>query len=267
VYRLPYPYLYRRTAPADEATFAAELATFFTDQVAPEHVACVVFEPVAGEGGIIPAPRAFVDALAACCRRHGILLVLDEVQTGFCRTGRMFASEHFGVEPDLVTMAKSLAGGLPLSAVTGRAEVMDSAQPGGLGGTFVGNPVACTAALAAIEFMESNKLAERAAAIGEIVARRFATLAERFPAIGDARGLGAMRGLELVKDRATREPDPDATRRVHKAAYEHGLLLVTAGTYGNVLRTLMPLVIDDDQLDEGLDVLELALGRAALPAA
>ncbi len=200
-----------------------------------------------------------MDALARACREHGILLVVDEVQTGFGRTGRTFACEHYGLQPDLVTLAKSLAGGLPLSAVTGRAELMDSAQVGGLGGTYAGNPVSCAAALAAIEYMERHRLAERAAEIGRAVEKRFRTFLERFPFVGDARGLGAMRALELVRDRATKEPDKDRTDRVIRKAWESGLLLVGAGTHGNVIRTLMPLVIADDELAEGLDVLEHAL--------
>ncbi len=259
VYRLPFPYEYRRTAPNTAAAYRSELEEFFSAHVAAEKVACVVIEPVLGEGGFIPAPPAYLHILAELCRKHGIVLVADEVQTGFCRTGKMFASEHYGLEPDLITLAKSMGGGLPISAVTGRAELMDSAQPGGLGGTYVGNPVACAAALAAIAFMERTGLAERAAAIGRRVEARFAQLAERVPAVGDARGLGAMRALELVKDRGTKEPDKEKTAAVVQKAAQNGLLLVTAGTHGNILRTLMPLVITDEQLDEGLDVLEYAL--------
>lgn len=259
VYRLPFPYEYRGGAPA---TGAAALEDFFKTQVAAERVACVVIELVLGEGGFVVAPREYVDALARLCRAHGILLVVDEVQTGFGRTGKMFACEHYDLEPDIVTLAKSLAGGLPLSAVTGRADVMDSAQVGGLGGTYTGNPVACAAALAAIEFLERHRLPERAAEIGRVVEARFRRFLERFPFVGDARGLGAMRALELVKDRATKAPDKDRTDRVIRKAYESGLLLVGAGTHGNVIRTLMPLVITDDELAEGLDVLEHALETA-----
>ena len=259
VYRLPFPYAYRGYAPGSGA---AALETFFQTQVAAEKVACVVLELVLGEGGFVPAPREYVEALARACRDHGILLVVDEVQTGFGRTGKMFACEHYGLEPDLVTTAKSLAGGLPLSAVTGRADVMDSAQVGGLGGTYAGNPVACAAALAAIDFLEKHRLVERAAEIGRTVETRFRGFLERFPFVGDARGLGAMRALELVKDRATKEPDKDRTDRVIRKAWESGLLLVGAGTHGNVIRTLMPLVIADDELAEGLDVLEHALETA-----
>jgi 4-aminobutyrate aminotransferase/(S)-3-amino-2-methylpropionate transaminase len=258
VYRLPYPYEYRDRGRAS----IASLEEFFLTHVAADRVACVVIELVLGEGGFVVAPREYVDALGRICRERGILLVVDEVQTGFGRTGRMFACEHYGIEPDLVTMAKSIAGGLPLSAVTGRAEVMDAAQVGGLGGTYTGNPVACAAALAAIAFLEEHRLVERAAAIGRIVENRFRAFSERFPFIGDARGLGAMRALEIVRDRAGREPDKDRTDRVLRHAYEKGLLLLSAGTFGNVIRTLMPLVITDDELAEGLDVLEHALETA-----
>ncbi|MFY9552576.1 MAG: 4-aminobutyrate--2-oxoglutarate transaminase [Thermoanaerobaculia bacterium] len=261
VYRLPFPYEYRGHYVGPERTEEA-LDEFFKTQVAAEKVACVVLELVLGEGGFVVAPKKYVDILAGRCREHGILLVVDEVQTGFGRTGRMFASEHYGLEPDLLTMGKSLAGGMPLSAITGRAEIMDSAQVGGLGGTYAGNPVACAAALAAVAFIEGNGLPERAAAIGRIVQERFRGLAERFLFIGDARGLGAMRALELVKDRSTKEPDKERTDRVIRKAYENGLVLVGAGTYGNVIRTLMPLVISDGELAEGLDVLEHALATA-----
>jgi 4-aminobutyrate aminotransferase / (S)-3-amino-2-methylpropionate transaminase / 5-aminovalerate transaminase len=261
VYRLPFPYEYRGhyAGPAQTETALDE---FFKTQVAEEEVACVVLELVLGEGGFVVAPPKYVEILAGRCRKHGILLVVDEVQSGFGRTGRMFASEHYGLEPDLLTMAKSLAGGLPLSAVTGRADVMDSAQVGGLGGTYSGNPVACAAALATVAFIERNGLPERAAAIGRIVEERFRRLAAIFPFVGDARGLGAMRALELVKDRSTKEPDKERTDRVIQKAYENGLLLVGAGTFGNVIRTLMPLVISDGELAEGLDVLEHALATA-----
>jgi len=261
IYRMPFPYAYRGHY-AGPAAAAVELDEFFRTQVAAETVACVVLELVLGEGGFIVAPPEWVALLARFCRENGILLVVDEVQTGFGRTGRMFASEHYGLEPDLLTMAKSLGGGFPISAVTGRADLMDSAQVGGLGGTYAGNPVACAAALAAVGAIERDRLPERAAAIGAVVERRFAGFLERFPFVGDARGLGAMRALELVKDRGTKEPDKDRTDRVIRRAYETGLLLVGAGTYGNVIRTLMPLVISDGELTEGLDVLEKALESA-----
>ncbi len=261
VYRLPFPYEYRGHY-AGAAAAARSLDEFFKTQVSADNVACVVIELVLGEGGFVVAPPEYVAALSRLCKENGILLVADEVQTGFGRTGKMFASEHYGLEPDILTMAKSLGAGLPISAVTGRAEVMDSAQVGGLGGTYAGNPVACAAALAAVEFIERERLPERAAAIGVIVGERFRAFVERFPFVGDARGIGAMRALELVKDKAGREPDKDRTDRVIRKAYESGLVLVGAGTYGNVIRTLMPLVITDGELREGLDVLEHALATA-----
>ena len=258
VYRLPYPYAYRGPFP-DAAAYEAAVEEFFFTQVAAERVACLVLELVLGEGGFAVAPPEAVSFLARLCKARGILLVVDEVQTGFGRTGRMFACEHYGVEPDLLTMAKSLGGGLPISAVTGRAEVMDHAPVGGLGGTYAGNPVACAAALAALEFMEKRRLPERAAEIGRRVEERFRCLYDRFAFIGDARGLGAMRALELVVDRESKEPDKERTNRVVRKAYENGLILISAGTHGNVIRTLMPLVITDEQLQEGLEVLEHAL--------
>lgn len=261
IYRLPFPYEYRGHY-AGPAAAAAELEEFFKTQVAAEKVACIVVELVLGEGGFIVAPLDWVNLLIRFCRDHGILLVVDEVQTGFGRTGRMFASEHYDLEPDIMTMAKSLGGGLPISAITGRAEIMDSAQVGGLGGTYTGNPVACAAALAAIGSIERHRLPERASAIGTEVERRFRGFLDRFAFVGDVRGLGAMRALELVKDRGTKEPDKERTDRVIRKAYEAGLLLVGAGTYGNVIRTLMPLVITDGELTEGLDVLENALAEA-----
>jgi 4-aminobutyrate aminotransferase/(S)-3-amino-2-methylpropionate transaminase len=261
IYRLPYPYLYRRPAglAADEATFRCELEEFFATHVAAEKVACVVMELVLGEGGFVVAPGAYVKVLVELCRQHGILFVADEIQTGFGRTGRMWAMEHYGLEPDLTTLAKSLAGGLPLSAVTGRAELMDAAQVGGLGGTFVGNPVACAAALAVLDLLENGTFLARAAELGTRIEARLAGLAARHECIGEVRGLGAMRALELVRDRATREPDKERTQAIVRRAWERGLLLLSAGTHGNVIRTLMPLVITDEQLEEGFDVLEQAL--------
>ena len=261
IYRLPYPYLYRRPAgsPADEAAFLAELEEFFATHVAAEKIACVVMELVLGEGGFVVAPQAYVKVLVEVCRKYGILFVADEIQTGFGRTGRMWAMEHYALEPDLTTIAKSLAGGLPLSAVTGRAELMDAAQVGGLGGTYAGNPVACAAALAVLDLFEHGPLLARAAELGCRVEARLAGLAARHEGIGDVRGLGAMRALELVKDRATKEPDKERTQAAIRRAYERGLLLLSAGTHGNVIRTLMPLVITDEQLQEGFDVLEQSL--------
>jgi 4-aminobutyrate aminotransferase / (S)-3-amino-2-methylpropionate transaminase / 5-aminovalerate transaminase len=254
IYRLPYPYSYRHNI--DEQI--AELEEFFAAHVASENVACIVFELILGEGGFIVAPKRYVDALQEICHRNKILLVLDEVQTGFCRTGKMFAAEHYGVQPDLIVTAKSIAGGLPLSAVTGRSEIMDSAQIGGLGGTFSGNPVSCAAALAAIEFMEKSELAKNATKIGEAVRKSFLELAEQNQSIGEVRGIGAMMAMEIVKDRSTKEPDKDRVQRITKNCYENGLILLSAGTHANCIRTLMPLIITDEQLQEGLDVIHHA---------
>ncbi len=251
IYRLPYPYKYRN--------HSIDLEDFFSANVAPENISCVVIEPVLGEGGFVVAPPNYLKRVQEVCRKYGILFIADEVQTGFCRTGEMFACTNYGLEPDLIVMAKSLAAGFPLSAVTGRAEIMDSAQIGGLGGTYAGNPISCEAAIAAIEFMESENIAARARRIGDIVRHKFGQMFEMYPCIGEIRGLGAMMAMEFVKDRESKEPDKDLTNNIIRRSYETGLILIAAGTYGNVIRTLMPLVILEDQLDEGLEVLEHAL--------
>ena len=259
VYRMPYPYQYR-SGIEDEDAFVdhalGRMREFFNTHVDPKQTACVLLEPVTGEGGFIVAPPRFVRELAAFCREHGILFIADEIQTGFCRTGKWFAIEHSGVEPDLVTMAKSLGAGLPISAVTGRAEIMDSVHVGGLGGTYGGNPLACAAALAAIGEMESLNLSARAQVIGQVLLQRLEAWHRKFPRVGEIRGLGAMRALEFVKDRTSREPDKDFTASLVKRCWENGLLVLSAGNQGNVLRFLVPLVISDEQLNEGLDVIE-----------
>jgi 4-aminobutyrate aminotransferase / (S)-3-amino-2-methylpropionate transaminase / 5-aminovalerate transaminase len=221
-----------------------------------------VIEPVLGEGGFIVPPPRFLHALADVCRGDGIVLIADEIQTGFGRTGRLFACEHTGLRPDLVCLAKSLANGLPLSAVVGRAALMDAPQPGGLGGTFGGNPVACEAALGVLEAFETDGLLAQAQVLGERTAARFERWLGRFPFIGDARGVGAMRALELVKDRTTKEPDKALADRVALRAAQQGVLVLTAGLFGNVLRTLMPLAMAEAELDEALDVLERCLEQA-----
>ncbi len=266
VYRLPFPYCFRCSesrpqggcCQASDEYFSSRIATL----VAPEALAAVIIEPVAGEGGFIPVPRDFLHALSRWCRRHGVLLIADEIQTGFGRTGKMFAMEHYDVAADLTTTAKSLGGGLPISAVTGRQEVMDAPIPGGLGGTFAGNPVACAAALAVLDVFERERLVERAELLGDKVRERLSLWQATYPWIGEARGLGAMQALELVEDRASKRPDSRRTALVQKLALERGLLLLTAGTWGNVLRTLMPLVISDAELAEGLDILGSALEAA-----
>jgi 4-aminobutyrate aminotransferase / (S)-3-amino-2-methylpropionate transaminase / 5-aminovalerate transaminase len=228
-----------------------ELRHFLKSAITPSSLACAIIEPVMGEGGFIVPPREFMLELARVCRESGALLIADEIQSGMGRTGRMFACEHIGLKPDLVTLAKSMSNGFPVSAVVGRAAVMDAPQPGGLGGTFGGNPVACEAALGAIETIEADGLCARAEAIGARVRERFERLRGRFPFVVDARGLGAMRAIEL--------DDKARTERAIDAAAKRGLMLLSAGLHGNVIRTLMPLVIGDAELDEGLDVLERAL--------
>jgi len=267
VYRLPFPYCYRcDVGPAGGRCCLASrehIEALVAATVDPESVAAVILELELGEGGFVPAPREFVDALAAFARDHGIVLIDDEIQTGFGRTGRVFAAQHYGLEPDVIVTAKSLGGGFPLSAVTGRAEIMDAAHVGGLGGTFAGNPVALAAALAVLDVIEAEQLASRGARAGERVRGRFCALAERHRAIGDVRGLGAMVAMELVTDRATKAPAKELATRLQAAALKRGLLLLTAGTFGNVIRVLVPLTVEDAVLDEGLTVLEQALDEVA----
>jgi 4-aminobutyrate aminotransferase/(S)-3-amino-2-methylpropionate transaminase len=224
-------------------------------------VAALIVEPVLGEGGFYPAPPEFLQALRRVCDQHEIVLIIDEIQTGFGRTGRMFAIEYAGIEPDLMTMAKSLAGGFPLSAVTGRADIMDGPKPGGLGGTYAGSPISCAAALAAIDAIEDEKLAERALRLGDLIAKRIRALSEE-PAgscIGDIRHLGAMAAMELVTDRDTREPDADLTKAVVQKAATKGLILLSCGVRDNVVRFLPPLTASDELANEGLDILRESL--------
>ena len=256
VYRAPFPQDYRGP---DAETALAALRNLFVTQVASEQVAAIVVEPVQGEGGFLPAPQAFLDGLREICDDQGICLVVDEVQTGFARTGKFFAIEHYGIEPDLITVAKSIAAGLPLSGVLGKTEILDAAHDGAVGGTFVGNPVAQAAALAVLDVIEEEGLVERANAIGETIRARMLAWQERFAAIGDVRGLGAMLAIELVADRATKEPAAGLAMRVIEAALERGLLLLKAGVHGNCIRVLCPLVISDAELDEALAVWEEAL--------
>jgi 4-aminobutyrate aminotransferase / (S)-3-amino-2-methylpropionate transaminase / 5-aminovalerate transaminase len=262
VYRVPFAYCFRCSYslqyPSCEIYCARHIEDTFKRVVAAESVAAVVFEPIMGEGGFITPPAEFFPILADICRKHGILLIADEVQTGFARTGAMFACERFGFVPDLMATAKSLSGGLPLGAVTGRAEIMDAAGVGGLGGTFAGNPAACEAALAVLDTIENERLCERADRIGERFAKRATEWQRRWDLVGEVRGVGAMRAIELVRGQS-REPADEETRRVSQYCYEHGLITITAGSYGNVIRLLVPLAITDAQMEEGLDVLEAAL--------
>jgi 4-aminobutyrate aminotransferase/(S)-3-amino-2-methylpropionate transaminase len=256
VYRVPFPNEYRGVD--GEAALAA-LERTFTTQVAAETVAAIVLEPVQGEAGFVVAPRDFVEGLRAICDREGIVFVCDEVQTGFGRTGRMFAIEHYGVEPDLITVAKSIASGLPLSAVLGKAEIMDAPGDNAVGGTYVGNPVAQAAALAVLDVFEEEGLVERATRIGETIRGRMSSWRDRYPRIGDVRGLGAMLAIELVSDPETKAPAPDLASQIAEEAARRGLLLLKAGLHSNCIRVLCPLVIADSELDEALDVWEEAL--------
>jgi 4-aminobutyrate aminotransferase/(S)-3-amino-2-methylpropionate transaminase len=256
VYRVPFPYEYRGIT-SEDALAALERA--FQTRVAPQTVAAIVVEPVQGEGGFIPAPPEFLRGLRALCDRHGILLVADEVQTGFGRTGTMFAIEQYGVEPDLITVAKSIAAGLPLSGVLGKAELMDAPGDGAIGGTYVGNPVAQAAALAVLDVFAEDGLLERARRVGDTVRGRMLEWQERFPAIGDVRGLGAMLAVEYVQDRTTKQPAPELASRVAEEAARRGLLLLKAGIHSNCNRVLCPLAISDAELGEALDVWQEAL--------
>src|SRR3954469_21482431 len=256
VYRVPFANDYRGP---DAATALAALERTFVTQVAAENVAAIVVEPVQGEGGFVVAPREFMQGLRRICDQHGIVLVVDEGQTGFGRTGKLFAIEHYGVEPDLITVAKSIAAGLPLSGVIGRADIMDAPGDSAVGGTYVGNPVAQAAALAVLDVIEEEGIVERAAAIGDTMRRRMESWQERWSRIGDVRGLGAMLAIELVRDPATKEPDPDGAAAVAEAAAERGLLLLKAGIYSNCIRVLCPLLIGDAELEEALGVWEQAL--------
>jgi 4-aminobutyrate aminotransferase / (S)-3-amino-2-methylpropionate transaminase / 5-aminovalerate transaminase len=258
VYRAPFPNLYRGP---DARTALDELEAMFTTQVAPETVAAIVFEPQQGEGGFLPAPQEWVEGLRRIADEHGIVLVADEVQTGFARTGRMFAVEHYGIEPDLITLAKSIAGGLPLSAVVGKAALMDAPHEGAIGGTFVGNPVAQAAAVAVLDVIEQEGLVERANAVGDVIRTRMLAWQERHPRIGDVRGLGAMLAIELVENPETKAPEPALATAVVEAALQRGLLLLKAGVHGNCIRVLCPLVISDAELQEALGVWEDALAE------
>ncbi len=264
IYRVPMAYPYRW--PGGPERCAEEALSTVTSmihaQVGEENTAAVVIEPIQGEGGFIVPPDGFLPGLADWCREHGILLVADEVQSGFCRTGDWFACDHEGVVPDLVTTAKGIAGGMPLAAVTGRAEVMDAVHGGGLGGTYGGNPVACAAALASIESMEEDDLAGRARSIGKILGDRLGALAERHPQVGDVRGRGAMMAMELVTDPDTKQPDAALAAAVNAGCHERGVVTLTCGTYGNVFRFLPPLSIGDDLLHEAMDVLEESFAAA-----
>ncbi len=266
VYKAPYPYAYRRpeglTEEAYEDYIISEFKNFLNNEVAPETVAAVVMEPIQGEGGFIVPGKRFVQEVYNVCKENGILFVSDEIQAGFARTGRYFGIEHFDVEPDLITVSKSLGAGVPISGVIGRAEIMDESNPGELGGTYSGSPLGCEAALAVLDIIEEEGLNERSDVLGEIVRARFEKLSESYDVIGDIRGLGSMCAVELVKDRVKKEPNKELTQKVVQEANKRGLLLLSAGVYGNVLRFLMPIVITDEQLEEGLQIVEESLAAS-----
>ncbi len=267
VYRVPFPYAYRLPAdvpPAHASRYALDrLEEAFRTMVDPGDVAAVIIEPVLGEGGFVPAPDEFLQGLRALTERHGILLIADEVQTGYGRTGKFFAVEHSGIEPDLIAVAKSIAAGLPLSGVIGKAEIMDKVHESGIGGTYVGNPVACAAANAVLDVFEEEKLVERARHLGERYRERFLAWQDRYPLVGDVRGLGAMMAVELVTDRATKAPAKHEVGEILHDAMNHGVLAASAGVLGNNIRFLAPLVITDEQQDEALDILEASLAKVA----
>jgi 4-aminobutyrate aminotransferase/(S)-3-amino-2-methylpropionate transaminase len=261
VFHVPFPTDSQRVSVEDSLR---AIDFLFRADIDPSSVAAILIEPVQGEGGFNPAPFDLLARLRALCDAHGILLIADEVQAGFGRTGKMFGIEHSGVEPDLIAIAKSLAGGLPLSGVIGRADILDAIEPGGLGGTYGGNPLACAAALAVLDVIEREHLVERAARMGTVITERLRKIAQRNDVVPMAaiRGLGAMIGFDIVKAVDGRTPDPDATKRVTAAALEAGLIVLSCGVYGNTIRILVPLTVSDEVLEEGIAKLERALAAA-----
>ncbi|MEH7223574.1 4-aminobutyrate--2-oxoglutarate transaminase [Bacillus sp. JJ1566] len=263
IYKAPYPYHYRRpqgfTIEQYEEYMVEEFRNFLITEVAPETIAAVVMEPVQGEGGFIIPGKRFVQGVYQACKEYGILFIADEIQTGFARTGCYFAIEHFDVVPDLITVSKSLGAGVPISGVIGRKDIMDQSEPGELGGTYSGSPLGCRAALAVLDIMEEEKLNEKAKRIGKRVMDKFEQLYDKYECIGDIRGIGAMCAMEIVEDRTTKTPSKKLTNEIIQEANKRGLLLLSAGVYGNVIRLLMPIVITDEQLDEGLEILKQSI--------
>jgi len=260
IYHMPNPNCYRcpfgQSYPSCGVACADYLEDFFVAHVAAEQTAALIAEPIQGEGGFTTPPPEYFGKLQAICAKHGIVLIIDEIQSGMGRTGKLYAIEHWGIAPDIITTAKSLGAGLPLSAVTGRAELMDSVHPGGLGGTFAGNPIACRAALAVLDIMVEDNLLAQAEALGVKARARLEAMQRKFELIGDVRGKGPMLAIELVRDRERKTPAGEETRELVKLCFERGLMLLNCGMYGNIIRTLMPLVITDEQLDRGFSILE-----------
>lgn len=266
--RIPFPYCYRCPYGLERASCnlhcAKRFEALFLEEVAPEEVAAIIIEPIQGEGGFIIPPDDYIKELREICDKHGIMLIADEVQSSYCRTGKMYATEYwqeFGVYPDIVITAKSIAGGLPLSTVTGRAEIMDAPQIGGIGGTYSGNPVAASAALKVVEILERDRIAEKSIEIGKICMNRLEEMQEKYDLIGDVRGKGAMVGIEFVKDRKTKEAAKEETVKIAEECFKNGLIVLSTGVRGNVIRFLMPLVITEHQLNLGLDILEKAIDK------
>ncbi|MET3196863.1 4-aminobutyrate--2-oxoglutarate transaminase [Bacillus sp. OAE603] len=259
VYKAPYPYVYRRPDQLSEKEYSQfmieQFEQFLISEVAPETIAAVVMEPIQGEGGFIVPDRNFVKRVREICTEYGILFVADEIQTGFARTGKYFAIEHFGIEPDLITISKSMGAGVPISGVIGRKEIMEVSESGELGGTYAGSPLGCQAALAVLDIIKDEGLNERAVIIGDKVNRKMHQLAQRFDQIGDIRGIGAMCAMEIVTNNTDKTPDKVAVGKIVKEANSRGLMLLSAGIFGNVIRLLMPLTITDEQLEEGLYIL------------
>ncbi|MCB0318846.1 MAG: aspartate aminotransferase family protein [Bdellovibrionales bacterium] len=266
VYRLAFPNFYRNSGTIGMQEFVDRELKYLYESaknlVDPKSVAAVIIEPIQGEGGFNPVPKAYLEGLRSFCDEHGIMLIMDEIQSGFARTGNWASWQNYGVVPDISTYAKSMASGMPIAAVLGKAEVMDAALPGTIGGTYIGNPICCAAALATIEFMKANNLNDRALEVGEVITARFQKLQETYPQIGDVRGPGAMKGIEFVKNKDPRQPDSELCGKIVKECAAKGLILLSAGTHKNVLRILSPLVITDEQLNKGLDIIEEEIKRA-----
>ncbi|MBS1657712.1 MAG: aspartate aminotransferase family protein [Bacteroidetes bacterium] len=266
IFRLPAPNVYRRPKQMSEEEYVdyccAQFDQQMISQVDPSAVAAIVIEPVQGEAGFIPIPKKFLEKLRTVCDANGIVLIFDEIQAGASRTGKFFSCEHSGVVPDLICMAKSIGAGMPISAVTGRAEIIDAPHLGGVGGTYGGNPLACVAAIEAVKILSSKEFLQRTNQVGELIRTTLENWKAKYKFIGDVRGVGAMRLVEFVKDRETKEPDPDLTLEIIRDAVSHGMLLIRAGLFSNCIRLLPPMVMTDEQLQEGLQVLEDAIARA-----
>ncbi len=266
VYRLPFPNVYRYKGNRTEAEFVKDelnrLHESSLNLVDTKSVAAIILEPIQGEGGFNPIPQAYLEGLRAFCDQHGIMLIMDEVQSGFCRTGHWASWQHYGVQPDISTYAKSMGSGLPIAAVVGRAEVMDAAAPGSIGGTYIGSPVCCAAALATIQYMKDINLNQKAIELGSNIMARLEILQKQYAGIGDVRGVGAMIAIEFVKNNDPRQPDAEACSNVVKGCSANGLIVLSAGTHKNIIRILSPLVITDEQLDKGMTILEIEIKKA-----